>query len=1297
MQRLKTRPIRGRLFYALKPREASREKRRSDEGFEVRDGGACGGRHRLAARGGVFSAYADEVSTAPAANVWQVGSNDELNQAVAAIEQQRDNAGLKEATIALTADIELECLNPSDGDSTYTGDNYFAGIEGVTVTLTSAGKAEGEKGYNLKNLGLRVGTTFDNGRTGFPGDYKARFLAGSIVFDQVNLVLGEEEWFFAQGNKTVFTEKFTNSGSVNGPWSSRYALNIVGGTLGTKIRQMGTGFEQGQGTGLNSAGGKAAYKSFPQKNTYDPNLSVFVPAAAYACDGTEIEIHGGCFGYVIGGSYNGYVMGNTNVTVALDPSKTNGYNNIHNVQNVFGGSMFMYTEYGKQPSEGKADAFIWGDTHVNVLSGCIGNVYGGNSAHFGQNVNDNMGTVRGNTNVVVGQDAGMEARFGNVYGGGLRSTIGEEVRLQEFNGVQKGARWFGGKTNVTLNTTAVGILSGDDVVSEVFGAGDMDLVNGTTNVTINGGNNIYRVFASGSNTDYEKTCRLTNEASDADGVKPSVAASITINGGTIDRVYSCCCTFSGSQSANSEQPIGGAVKVVMNGGKVSYFGMSGTMTHIKGDSTLDINGGTLGNYATAISGYWLTDKSGNTLQAGKVDGKRILNLNNNEVMKCWQIYAVDQINAKNKAMFLARGKSDTGALLSCGNVDIAEGATLGLTGTNNISGDFSIAKGGTLALNGKDNIIATPGCVNADGKADGTAGTLLVMEPSAGSANAYVSVEMLDGKPVVGTPVEGDVYLRCGGTTSETAQPEKDAALIDLDSSQAASGLYVEYTQKQEALNGKAHAWRIAQGEVVTAPWYYEVYYQQPNGQFARLGDMRQGDAALPTAEVSINAAMFDGKPLGNGVEGTFGAEYVFDASNASNRLTAKASEATADNPLKIYYKCAPHTVTYEYSGDAPDGAPTVPGPFDSFYSAPMTVAEAPAYDGYTFSGWSVKTPEGLTIGEDGAFTMPNADVQLVGTWTKNAGPVVPPVDPPATTVTLHYESNGGTEFADETYSVGAKVDLKRPLKEGAEFGGWYLDEALTQPAPDPLMMDANKTVWAQWKAAEIPSGLTHDHVNYIVGRALPEGYRIVPEANITRAEAAMIFFRLLTDDVRTANLATASSLPDVPEGMWYTTAVATLEKMGIVKGDGQTRMFRLDDPIKRAELAAMAARFDEEVSSGVPAFADLEGHWASDIVTVAAQHGWVLGYPDGLFHPDAYITRAETMAVINRVLQRLPESEADLLPNRVVWPDNADTSQWYWLVVEEATNNHDHALKADGMHESWTALNENIDWRTLY
>ena len=216
------------------------------------------------------------------------------------------------------------------------------------------------------------------------------------------------------------------------------------------------------------------------------------------------------------------------------------------------------------------------------------------------------------------------------------------------------------------------------------------------------------------------------------------------------------------------------------------------------------------------------------------------------------------------------------------------------------------------------------------------------------------------------------------------------------------------------------------------------------------------------------------------------------------------------------------------------------------------------------------------------------------------------------------------------------------------------------------------------------------DHFNYIIGT--PEGLSL-PTANVTRAEVATIFFRLMTDDARAKFDSLDNSFSDVAKGKWYNRAISTLANAGIIKGD-PAGTYRPGDPITRAEMAAIIARFGD-FKEGGKTFSDISGHWAQKYIELAASNGWINGNPDGTFKPNNKITRAETVAMINRVLNRQTESNDDLLPvsQMTNWSDNMDTAKWYYRDMQEATNNHKAERVGTSMYEKWTEKLPDIDW----
>ena len=298
--------------------------------------------------------------------------------------------------------------------------------------------------------------------------------------------------------------------------------------------------------------------------------------------------------------------------------------------------------------------------------------------------------------------------------------------------------------------------------------------------------------------------------------------------------------------------------------------------------------------------------------------------------------------------------------------------------------------------------------------------------------------------------------------------------------------------------------------------------------------------------------------------------------------------------------------------------------------------------------------------------------------------------------------------FKDQVYKVAKGsatpgFDGDTPTRSGYTFMGWSPTVAET--------VTADVTYIAQWKrngghhpskpdnTVEIPDedalGLnTDDHFAYIIG--YPDG-TVQPSGQITRAEATTIFFRLLTEESRSANLTKTNGYTDVASDAWYNTAVSAMTKAGIVDGypDGT---FRPDAPITRAEMAKIISLF-AKLDKSESRFSDIAGHWAEAYIRLAAGNGWIAGYPDGTFGPQRNITRAETATMINRVLERVPSAESRLLSRDVmqIWPD-ANPGDWFYLAMQEATNSHDYERNAKwaAADEQWTALRETRDWKAL-
>lgn len=281
-----------------------------------------------------------------------------------------------------------------------------------------------------------------------------------------------------------------------------------------------------------------------------------------------------------------------------------------------------------------------------------------------------------------------------------------------------------------------------------------------------------------------------------------------------------------------------------------------------------------------------------------------------------------------------------------------------------------------------------------------------------------------------------------------------------------------------------------------------------------------------------------------------------------------------------------------------------------------------------------------------------------------------------------------GAGYADEGDRITNYVTVTTPGDGPIDNDYVIIDvDDITPIVPDPD--DDDDTVY-------VPNWLnTTDHYSYIVGY---EDGTIRPNNNITRAEVATIFFRLLTDDARARFWSSENDYTDVATDSWYNNAVSTLSNMGIINGydDGT---FQPNASITRAEFTAIATRFFDYTAEYDGAFNDVaSGSWYADYVQAAVDMGLVDGYPDGGFHPNSYITRAEAVTIVNRVLNRVPHEDY-LLSTRVMntWPDNV-YGAWYYADMQEATNSHDYDwIRVSGERvEEWTEKLTERDWAAL-
>ena len=438
--------------------------------------------------------------------------------------------------------------------------------------------------------------------------------------------------------------------------------------------------------------------------------------------------------------------------------------------------------------------------------------------------------------------------------------------------------------------------------------------------------------------------------------------------------------------------------------------------------------------------------------------------------------------------------------------------------------------------------------------------------------------------------------------------------------------------------------------------------------------------------------------------------------------LIGKSKDAPAKNTAKLKLAVPTYTVTYDGNG-ADSGKTTDPTAYAT--GAKATVKENNyTRGGYTFTGWNTKADGSGDSYKTGDWITMTGSVILYAQWTRNS-------------------SHGGDDD-DKYFFAIQKVDAQDGhALNGAKFELYQLDkndrivnrrvvETTQQSNKNGIALfsvDNKKSYDGIWYYAEVsaPEGYVLDRTEYEINDkdfsdslstavkyadtvrnyrgttpdllndsdhfAYVIGYmdgNVRPYGLISRAETTTIFFRLLKDSVRDGNLLTSNTYTDVADDYWANIAISTMTGLGIVQGRSTTT-FDPKAPITRAQFAAICARFDTGKSNGEQTFSDIQGHWAEKYIQRAAELGWIKGFEDGTFRPDTYITRAQAMTMINRVLNRIPEDESDLLPGMNVWPD-CNPGDWFYLAVQEATNSHDFEHKA-GNYETWTKLMKNPDW----
>ena len=375
------------------------------------------------------------------------------------------------------------------------------------------------------------------------------------------------------------------------------------------------------------------------------------------------------------------------------------------------------------------------------------------------------------------------------------------------------------------------------------------------------------------------------------------------------------------------------------------------------------------------------------------------------------------------------------------------------------------------------------------------------------------------------------------------------------------------------------------------------------------------------------------------------------------------------------------YTVTYT---DGVDGEVVFA---DQVYENLLSGTTTPAFDGnptrtdYVFAGWKPAVTDTVTD-----------SVTYAAQWTARTD----------LSYTVHYYLKNTTKQVANDKRVNGQTFNAVVEEEAIRISGYrvYGDSVKSitiGTGTNDIIFYYTRASRPSASSTSKPTLNTGDHYAYVMG--YPDG-TVRPNGSITRAEVSTILFRLLSDKTRDEYFTTESSFTDVKAGAWYNNSIATLEKAGVIVDTAKGGAFRPNEAITRAELAAMLAQFsDAKPVKGVK-FSDVSAeHWAYEAIAIAAKMGWIEGYPDGTFRPDATITRAEMMTLVNRALERVPSDEDHLLSKRVMltFPD-CKSGDWFYIAVQEATNSHTYERAATEKNgdEQWTALRANRDWTQL-
>ena len=475
---------------------------------------------------------------------------------------------------------------------------------------------------------------------------------------------------------------------------------------------------------------------------------------------------------------------------------------------------------------------------------------------------------------------------------------------------------------------------------------------------------------------------------------------------------------------------------------------------------------------------------------------------------------------------------------------------------------------------------------------------------------------------------------------------------------------------------------KLIEGQTLKTAKKWELYGKlTPNEYTVTFDPNAEGASVDPTNKIVTFDAAYDTLPTPTREGYTFEGWYLSKTEfTDANKVEATTIVKTpGDHMLYANWAANTYTVTFNPNADDATVAPTSKlVTFDAAYGELPT----PTRENYRFVGWYLN---GVRVTKD-TIVKTAANHTLLAGWSRSYY-----------ALTINYVDRNGKKLEksyEASVALGADFSVPSPKIKGYKLrdkDDAVIEGTMTAAGYTYDVVYVKKSSGGSSVQIESPNKPkqdnslrfnAEDHFAYVNG--YPDG-TVKPTGDVTRAEVAAILYRVMDADCVKMYETTRCSFSDVVRGDWFNLYVATLENAGVIVDTRTNGKFRPNEAITRAELAAMLAQF-ADIKSAANSFNDVSArHWASDEIAVCAKMGWINGYPDGSFRPDATITRAEMMAMINRALGRTPKSADDLLSGMKTWRDNANVNAWYYLDVQEATNSHTYTKS--GTHETWKKL----------